>query len=51
MDPKCSTILTSFWSLQKTSISRGLTQKIAGVHGHMSTLFSKLLADMILRPH
>ena len=47
-------ILICFGASKKTSISRCLPQKSAGVHGHASKLNSGLLADMavmILRPH
>ena len=34
-----------------SSISRCLTQKSVGVHGHTSKLDDELLVDMILRPY
>ena len=50
IDPKCSTTLLSFWSLQKHERLSILTQKSAGVHRHAFNL-KELLADMMLRPH
>ena len=48
-------ILVSLWSLQervfkKRGISRCLTRKSVGDHGHTSKLCDELLADMIRRP-
>ena len=40
-----------FEASTKTSISRWITQKRVGVHGHTSKLYDKLPADMVLRPH
>ena len=44
MDPKCSTILVTFWSLQKKEhLSMSHAEiKSAGVHGYASKLNSEL---------